>query len=723
MNTAFAIAFWVVLFVGGYVLLRTRAAGKIQALRVPLLLWAVSTAIPVLAIGDVGFARGLFWVPRGGAFGLCTLVFFIGWQCLFLERLIRCCGAERFPVLGLRCAGEPKWWEYVFSSIPGLCTVAAIVTVSGLEQKSDSIGWLIAGMVAGFAFAAALVLAAVFIQHLSASEGTSVLRLTPHFGFLKNALARRPPKWLDRLADSISRAIGRLVSFADKEGTGFWTESERGKRSVHDGHVAAAVMSFIAALLALIYFVGYHYSIGWLRGGIPAAVYLYLALTLIGWIVSGLAFLLDGFGTPTLTVLAAWAWLITWNPFNQHYFPVISPANLPPPASPATVARSHQKNGQQRWIIVSADGGGIQAAAWSTQVLGGLASEFGADFGNAIALMSGVSGGSAGLMFFQTLYDQGGFKDDAVKIEEVIKAGQSDTLSDVAFGMTFYDLTRPLIPYLAFASNDRGNMLEIAWQRALEKLGARGDLTMGQLRNGVAEGKRPVLLFNSTIADTGQAFVFSNASFPEWRSGSARTFQHLYQDKDIRLVTAARMSATFPFVSPTAKAAENNRPLETPALSFVDGGYYDNYGVVNALAWLRDAAVGQREAGDSAKPQVLWLQIRSSPGPKDGEKEAGLATSVVGPVWSLYQTRGAAQRSRAEQLNQMVVAAADDLNVDIVIPQPFEFPNTDVPLSWVLTHRERDNIGAEWRKMKQGGSCSIQQVGQFVRGEKVAACK
>ncbi len=55
-------------------------------------------------------------------------------------------------------------------------------------------------------------------------------------------------------------------------------------------------------------------------------------------------------------------------------------------------------------LVVTAAGGGIQAAAWTTEVLAQLQAECDKtvpdQFANSISLVSGVSGGSVGLMFY-----------------------------------------------------------------------------------------------------------------------------------------------------------------------------------------------------------------------------------------------------------------------------------------------------------------------------------
>jgi len=69
--------------------------------------------------------------------------------------------------------------------------------------------------------------------------------------------------------------------------------------------------------------------------------------------------------------------------------------------------------------------------------------------------------------------------------------------------------------------------------------------------------------------------VFTNSDFPA-ENGSApadhqlQNFHQVHSGRDVRVETATRMSAAFPYVSPAARA-------DTPwnAEHLVDGGYFD----------------------------------------------------------------------------------------------------------------------------------------------------
>jgi len=91
---------------------------------------------------------------------------------------------------------------------------------------------------------------------------------------------------------------------------------------------------------------------------------------------------------------------------------------------------------------------------------------------------------------------------------------------------------------------------------------------------------------------------------------------------NIRVATAARLSATYPYVSPATRPYYDgaspvfpNRPADYDHLHAVDGGYFDNSGLCAVTEWLNKvleekvAAHGQ----PSAREQILVLEIRGFP--------------------------------------------------------------------------------------------------------------
>ena len=134
----------------------------------------------------------------------------------------------------------------------------------------------------------------------------------------------------------------------------------------------------------------------------------------------------------------------------------------------------------------------------------------------------------------------------------------------------------------------------------------------------------------------------------------------MYPGKDLRVVTAVRLAATFPFV--TLLPGPTRRRLND--YHMIDGGYYDNYGISSLLAWLdqgladlQDACERGRDSKEkeacenSRLPQILVLQIRPFPADEDARqprKRGGPSSSTPRSRDSFRaQHRATSSRSRS----------------------------------------------------------------------------
>jgi hypothetical protein len=108
------------------------------------------------------------------------------------------------------------------------------------------------------------------------------------------------------------------------------------------------------------------------------------------------------------------------------------------------------------------------------------------------------------------------------------------------------------------------------------------------------------------ITESGQRLPLAATEMPEGSLGSLTYDQLFAAHKDIPVVTAARLSASFPYVSPAARAAH----IEGPESHIVDDGYYDNFCVSSLVEWL-DAKLHS----DQNMDKVLIIKIRGAPSP------------------------------------------------------------------------------------------------------------
>jgi hypothetical protein len=105
---------------------------------------------------------------------------------------------------------------------------------------------------------------------------------------------------------------------------------------------------------------------------------------------------------------------------------------------------------------------------------------------------------------------------------------------------------------------------------------ANGPSSLGPWRTDARNHGRPAVIFNTTLVETGERFIFPTVDIE--RSSGRRSFHDVegYKSLDLSAITAARLSATFTYVTPVSRAL--CCPPRQHRYHVADGGYYDNYG-------------------------------------------------------------------------------------------------------------------------------------------------
>jgi hypothetical protein len=519
-----------------------------------------------------------------------------------------------------------------------------------------------------------------------------------------NHSADGSPRKPSTLSERWSRKIAKVIERVDVDGGPGFVEDHKLRDNLLDA-------TLFAALSLLIYLV-----FAWIPT--TALLYVLLWLSLAGWTFGFLCFWLDRYRVPFVTISLLWGVAMTNCSRNAHYYFLEPGPSGTQPATVTDVFKGPDGKTLPHVVIVSAEGGGIHAAAWTARVLAGLAGRLDPkdDFMNSIRLLSGASGGSVGNLFFQALYDKRDQLANKGCWHDVVLASRNGAgLDDIAHGIVYHDIRRPLLPYALYSNRDRGNSLELAWREMLDGIGGvadehqtmhpecaaagRGEQTIDSLSADAQKGLRPLLIFNSTEADTGWPMAIANFQFTE--ENGIRVFHKRY-GKDLKLTTAVRLSASFPYVLPSPRpiicahpglcVVKQEDPM--PDLAVIDGGLYDNYGVAGAYQALSQATGGFK---NYAAP-VLWLQIRSAPYHDEDDasfdQSNPLASGPAGPLFSLFQVRGTGQAKRADWLTTDAWLRSNGMLKVVMIAYPVD----PQPLSWKLTKRQANDIDDGWFK-------------------------
>lgn len=508
-------------------------------------------------------------------------------------------------------------------------------------------------------------------------------------------------------------------------------------------HLTALVLSLVTVLV--------YVGMAWVEPNMirqaPALTYLLLLFMIFAWMLPSLSFYLDRVRVPVLAVLLmvsflAWSWAGTdyFYEITQDEALATDQATQPLTAERAFKAWLSHKPAQEYpvLVLVTTNGGGIRAALWTTTVLRHLQHELGRKFSESIALISAVSGGSVGTMYFVDAFADGAPADAA--LDAVVAAAQQPSLAHVAYGIAYSDVPRLFGGSLAVSrhDNDRGWKLEQAWSNHLvSRQRPHGQLgpepTLNSWRTDILQGKRPLVIFNASALESGERFLItpldppqSDCAFsPATRRWEKKYlyFNDCYPGYDLRISTAARLSASFPYITPNSRPIAAGVPI-TPGYHLADGGYVDNNGLLSAIDWL-DAVkeVLTKAAGCAVNPdtglhtlcpattgkeqeliptprKLLIVHIRSADGftRPPADDSFGWLYSLAGPPLMLLSSWNTQQIS------------ADDVNVklfDNVLPPEFAVKQVFFSycgggsLSWQLSREEARKIEASFSAYRE----------------------
>jgi hypothetical protein len=434
---------------------------------------------------------------------------------------------------------------------------------------------------------------------------------------------------------------------------------------------------------------------------VAAVVGVLMAVMVLGWGAPALVFWLGRWHEPLLLVVVVCAVLVKYFHGADHTYEMIARASAPLPA-PNTVLTANKRKCA---ILVAAAGGGIQAAAWTAQVLKGLHDDRGAEFDRSLAALSGISGGSVGCACYAHWLTNGNATANQAA-RDPVKAAADSSLDEVAWGLAWPDLIRLFAPWLVADRMDRALAMERAWAG---NLSAQHDPASSPLWQALSEwngkaatGALPAIFMGSTMVNTGGPLILGtsrvsgSAGHPisaDWLEGD-RLHVRGSEPMDIPVLRAARLSASFPFVSPAARPREANRQPH-----MADGGFFDNYGTATLTEWLDQALEGQQSVGGSVE-RVLLIQTQGFPRgaetlPAPEASHEGWPFQMAAPLVTLANFRNAGQGShRGNELGLLKQKWAErGVEIDESV---FEFNQGDAPLSWHLMPKQKAALAEAW---------------------------
>ena len=557
-----------------------------------------------------------------------------------------------------------------------------------------STGGAIVGLLGGVAMFALFLWVATFISSKYLHVDARVERLSP----LDNLIVVSPSEALYPVGDRLGKLLSSKHSPEIPNGFARTKDTPGGPAGyLAPGHMEAAVLTGILLVYYLaLYFITDGAAVDVQRRWLPTSFFAVLLLMTVSAILSWAGFWLDLYRLPPLLFVPILLYLASCRDdhfFRIHFGEAQSGSTSPESSlqnAPMETEAKHKRllqrqpdadsTGNRTLVVITAPGGGIHAAAWTAQVLTGLHARYPQSFADSIGMISAVSGGSVGAMHYLNAFErlsdahrQHNLGNDAVFANlsrQVVENAASSSLESVGWGLAFTDLADLLLPGWNFFE-DRGEVVERQWNDLLLGPLSRGEKrcrrklrrdrpTLRSWTQHVEEGRMPAFAFNATEIESGRRVIFSPLILPQReelvaRRLSPRQFVQLYpNDADIDITTCVRLSATFPYVFPSAVSRHirggtfNDRGRLGRV---VDGGYVDNEGIITAVDWISQLLKEEVRTFD----RVVLIRIRHQGAPNaEGDDRqtptptSGFVSAIASPAQAMLSVRTSSQTERGQ---------------------------------------------------------------------------
>lgn len=614
-------------------------------------------------------------------------------------------------------SGKPIWqfliqWRTLLAALTALPLLWGIWTASEHVSLWERVGGFIVGTLLAVGFYGLLR----FIHAKALKDRFSISRDSDSVPF--------------HLSQAIQRLVKRLPSSITE---GYGVPNKQG--------ITKPVATGFVLLTGMIYVLGLSFpppldSKVWALESVPALAFILLLLILATWTFPAAAFFLDRFNVPLgLLLILTSIWFSAWTDMDYYY--ELSSIDPPtehqmrslPPSQLVSLWNTNHAEDNDPIVIVTASGGGISSAVWTTKVLTGLQErlnelgakssipDLGERFSKSILMIASASGGSVGSMYYVDAYKDGNPPaSDSLKF--IVDAAATSSLSASTWGLVFSDIWQLLLPPALKVSpwRNRGWAMERNWTRYLTDENA----TLNKWREDLWNGHwRPAIVFNTTVAEDGGLLIFTPIDPPDMRFGT-RYSREYYKTYDINVSTAARMSATFPYVSPIARPLYDGQVATdatnaNSAYHLADGGYHDNFGIVSTLELLQTGILSKAV---EYKRDILIIDIRLSPPltcPLPAGQNATWLYSVAGPALTMFNIQGPTQINRSS-IEYHILKTEHEKDIDIETITFYPFRTSDdgsIPLSWHLSAKERDFIEGGWDNAERNRTTKVNSIKDF----------
>lgn len=382
-------------------------------------------------------------------------------------------------------------------------------------------------------------------------------------------------------------------------------------------HIAA----ILSILLAFIGIVTVGFLLDYKAFEIPAAASILIVFALLIAVIGALTYFLQSWSLPAVIIIFVLLNVLykkgVIDPRNKAYGLSYTQSNTRPEynkqsllalSTPAQIQadkagmlrilenwKRRQKSEKPLMVFINVSGGGLRSAAFTMNALQQADSICGGNLMKQTFLMSGASGGMLAATYYRELYRHQ-LKGGDINLSDQVYTDNiaGDLLNPVFTSLMARDIFAPVQKFRVGDNSylkDRGYAFE---KKLNENSGGLLNIQLKDLAADEAAANIPLIFFNSVIKVDGRKLIISTqpVSFmtkPQQLqnditvSPDAVDFAALFKAQhpmDLRVLTALRMNATFPYVLPNVWLPSN------PVIDVMDAGLRDNYGQETTLRFI-----------------------------------------------------------------------------------------------------------------------------------------
>lgn len=370
-------------------------------------------------------------------------------------------------------------------------------------------------------------------------------------------------------------------------------------------------------------------------------------------------------------------------------------------------------------VIISVSGGGSRASYWTFRCLQYADSITQGRLFASNVFISGASGGMIGAAYWRSVHTQYALGKITQPYLSVYQDNVGkDLLNAVIFSLACVDLISPFNKITVAGrrySKDRGYAFD---KELAANSGGILDYRLKDYQALEANAMAPMLLISGTIINDGRRLLLSPQpiSFLTRSEKSlgqvnpiidavdyAKFFEH--QDPlNLQVMSALRMSATFPIVLPVVKMPSK------PEMDIMDAGLRDNFGTECSMRYLSTF----RDWLNENAGEVIFLQIRDTREyePSVGDEENSMSGMLFDPLFAIQKRWSSFQTYHQSYLEDYVMQAfpADKFR-KITLQYIPENKDKSAALNFHLTSREKqDLMQSVFNADNQKGFEAIKQI-------------